>query len=79
VCRTWAQPGRWVRARRRHDADLAYGALVLAVAIRGGAVPGAVFRTDQGSAYTAEIPAGLQGLGIAQSMRRPGSSLWTTR
>src|SRR5215475_9804749 len=32
-----------------HDAALAYGALAMAVAVRGGAVPGVVFHTDQGS------------------------------
>jgi putative transposase len=32
-----------------HDAALAYGALAMAVAARGGAVPGVVFHTDQGS------------------------------
>ena len=36
-----------------HDAALAYGALAMAVAVRGGAVPGVVFHTDQGSEYTA--------------------------
>ena len=39
-------PGRRVRAH--HDAALAYGALAMAVAVRGGAVPGVVFHTDQG-------------------------------
>jgi putative transposase len=29
-----------------HDADLAYGALVMAVAVRGGAVPGVIMHTD---------------------------------
>jgi putative transposase len=29
-----------------HDAPLAYGALAMAVAVRGGAVPGVVFHTD---------------------------------
>ena len=29
-----------------HDADLAYGALAMAVAVRGGAVPGVIFHTD---------------------------------
>jgi hypothetical protein len=33
----------------RHDAALAYGALAMAVAVRGGQVPGVVFHTDQGS------------------------------
>ena len=32
-----------------HDADLAYGALAMAVAVRGGHVPGVIFHTDQGS------------------------------
>src|SRR6202040_1459557 len=36
-----------------HDAELAYGALVMAVAVRGGAVPGVIMHTDQGSEYTA--------------------------
>jgi putative transposase len=30
----------------RHDAQLAYGALAMAVAVRGGHVPGVVFHTD---------------------------------
>ena len=33
----------------RHDAALAYGALAMAIAVRGGLVPGVVFHTDQGS------------------------------
>ena len=32
-----------------HDAALAYGALTMAVAVRGGQAPGVVFHTDQGS------------------------------
>jgi putative transposase len=32
-----------------HDAQLAYGALAMAVAVRGGRAPGVVFHTDQGS------------------------------
>ena len=32
-----------------HDAGLAYGALAMAVAVRGGTVPGVIFHTDQGS------------------------------
>jgi transposase InsO family protein len=60
----------------RHDAVLAYGALAMAVAVRGGAVPGVVFHTDQGSEYTAgSFRAACQRLGIAQSMGRPGSAL----
>jgi hypothetical protein len=33
----------------RHDAQLAYGALAMAIAVRGGQVPGVIFHTDQGS------------------------------
>jgi transposase InsO family protein len=59
-----------------HDADLAYGALAVAVAVRGGAVPGVIFHTDQGSEYTAGLfRAACQRLSICQSMGRPGSAL----
>jgi putative transposase len=58
------------------DAALAYGALAMAVAVRGGAVPGVVFRTAQGSEYTAgSFRAACERLGIAQSMGRPGPAL----
>ena len=30
-----------------HDAELAYGALAMAVAVRGGAVPGVIMHTDR--------------------------------
>ena len=60
----------------RHDAALAYGALAMAVAVRGGQVPGVVFHTDQGSEYTARpFQAACQRLGVTQSMGRPGSAL----
>jgi len=59
-----------------HDAELAYGALVMAVAVRGGAVPGVIMHTDQGSEYTAAyFRAACQRLSISQSMGRPGSAL----
>ena len=59
-----------------HDAQLAYGALAMAVTIRGGQVPGVVFHTDQGSEYTARtVRSACARLGIAQSMGRPGSAL----
>lgn len=32
--------------REHHDAQLAYGALAMAVAVRGGAVPGVILHTD---------------------------------
>src|SRR5437764_967278 len=38
---------------QHHDAQLAYGALAMAVTVRGGQAPGVVFHTDQGSEYTA--------------------------
>jgi putative transposase len=59
-----------------HDAELAYGALAVAVAVRGGAVPGVIMHTDQGSEYTARLfRQACERLGIAQSMGRPGSAL----
>ncbi len=59
-----------------HDAQLAYGALAMAVTIRGGQVPGVVFHTDQGSEYTAgTVRAACERLGVHQSMGRPGSAL----
>jgi transposase InsO family protein len=59
-----------------HDAQLAYSALAMAVAVRGGQAPGVVFHTDQGSEYTAGlIRAACARLDIVQSMGRPGSAL----
>jgi putative transposase len=61
-----------------HNADLTYNALVMAVAVRGGkgAVTGVIFRTDQGSEYTAgTFRAACTRLGITQSMGRVGSAL----
>jgi putative transposase len=59
-----------------HDAQLAYGALAMAVAARGGQVPGVIMHTDQGSEYTAKAVRRACGrLGIRQSMGRPGSAL----
>jgi putative transposase len=61
-----------------HDARLAYGALAMAVAVRGGQVPGVILHTDQGSEYTAAtFRRACERLGISQSMGRPGSSLLT--
>ena len=60
----------------RHDAELAYGALAMAAAVRGGHVAGVIFHTDQGSEYTAGLfRAACRRLGILQSMGRPGSAL----
>jgi transposase InsO family protein len=59
-----------------HDAALAYGALAMAVAVRGGQVPGVIMHTDQGSEYTAGlVRRACDRLGIRQSMGRPGSAL----
>ena len=61
-----------------HDAELARAALCVAIAVRGGAVAGVLFHTDQGSEYTAgTFRAACTRLGITQSMGRPGSSLLT--
>src|SRR4029079_7388661 len=61
-----------------HDAALAYAALAMAVAVRGGrdAIAGVILHTDQGSEYTAGLPrAACDRWGIRQSMGRPGSAL----
>jgi len=59
-----------------HDAQLAYSALVMAVAVRGGQVPGVIMHTDRGSEYTAGlVRQACERLGITQSMGRPGSAL----
>jgi transposase InsO family protein len=59
-----------------HDAALAYGALAMAVAVRGGQAPGVILHTDQGSEYTAGAFRQACGrLSICQSMGRPGSAL----
>jgi putative transposase len=59
-----------------HDAALAYGALAMAVAARGGQVPGVTMHTDQGSEYTARaFRRACQRLSVTQSMGRPGSAL----
>jgi transposase InsO family protein len=59
-----------------HDAQLAYGALAMAAAVRGGQVDGVILHTDQGSEYTAGLfRTACTRLGIRQSMGRPGSAL----
>ena len=59
-----------------HDAQLAYSALVMAVAVRGGQVPGVIMHTDRGSEYTAGlVRQACHRLSISQSMGRPGSAL----
>jgi putative transposase len=59
-----------------HDAELAYGALAMAVAVRGGQVAGVIMHTDRGSEYAAGLfRAACERLGIRQSMGRTGSAL----
>ncbi len=59
-----------------HDAQLAYGALAMTVAVRGGQVPGVIFHSDRGSEYTAgAFRAACQRLSISQPMGRPGFAL----
>jgi len=61
-----------------HDAELAYAALAMAVAVRGGreVIAGVVLHTDQGSEYTARsFRTACARCGITQSMGRPGSAL----
>ena len=69
-------PRRRVRLGEHHDAQLAYGALAMAVAMCGGQVPGVILHTDQDSEYTAGLfRAGPPAAGHSQSMGRPGSAL----
>jgi len=59
-----------------HDAELAYGALAMAVAVRGGCINDVIMHTDQGSEYTARLfRAACTRLGMRQSMGRTGSAL----
>jgi putative transposase len=59
-----------------HDAQLAYGALAMAAAVRGDQVAGVILHTDQGSEYTAGFfRAACDRMRIQQSMGRPGSAL----
>jgi putative transposase len=59
-----------------HDAALARAALCVAIAVRGGAVAGVLFHTDQGSEYTANLFVdACRSAGVTQSMGRTGSAL----
>lgn len=57
-----------------HDAELATGALQMAVAVRGGDVAGVIFHSDKGSEFSAsDYAAACDRLGVTQSMGRVGS------
>jgi transposase InsO family protein len=61
-----------------HDAPLAYDALVIAVAVRGGkdVIANVIMHTDQGSEFTSTtFRAACERLDIRQSMGRVGSAL----
>ena len=76
-------PDEWVwknvkAMAAHHDAELARAALCMAIAVRGGAVAGVVFHTDQGGEYTAQLFAdACRRAGVTQSMGRTGSALDT--
>jgi putative transposase len=62
-----------------HDAALAYGALAMAVAVRGGQVPGVILHTDQGRS-TPLRRSGRPASGWACSSRWAGPGRpWITR
>jgi putative transposase len=62
-----------------HDAQLAYGALAMAVAVRGGQVPGVIMHTDQGR-NTPPRPSATRANGWASPSRWAGPAPpWTTR
>ena len=59
-----------------HDAELARAALCVAIAVRGGAVAGVIFHTDQGGEYTGNLfVEACRCAGVTQSMGRTGSAL----
>ena len=64
-----------------HDAQLAYSALVMAVTVRGGQVPGVIMHTDQGSVGSTPRPWSARSApGWASPSRWAGPGPhWTTR
>jgi transposase InsO family protein len=59
-----------------HDADLAAGAVQVAIAVRGGDVAGVVLHTDQGGEFTGgQLRRVCAAAGVVQSMGRTGSAL----
>ena len=62
-----------------HDAQLAYSALVMAVAVRGGQVPGVILHTDR-AASTPQAWSGRPAPGWVSASRWAGrAQRWTTR
>ena len=58
-----------------HDAELTRAALCVAIAIRGGAVAGVLFHTDQGGEYTGNLfVEACRSAGVTQSTGRTCSS-----
>ena len=62
-----------------HDADLAYGALAMAAAVRGGRTAGVIFHSDQGSEYTAARFRSACGRRASASRWACRARRWTTR
>ena len=59
-----------------HDAELARAALCVAITIRGGAVAGVLFHTDQGGEYTGNLFVNAcRSAGVTQSIGRTGAAL----
>jgi putative transposase len=58
-----------------HDAAAAYGAMAMAVTVRGGQVPGVIMHTGQGSEYTARaLQAACQGGGLGRGLQHPAAA-----
>ena len=60
--RSWTWPPGGVLGfalGEHHDAALTYGALAMAVAVRGGQVPGVIMHTDRGRIHRGRLPRGL--------------------
>jgi putative transposase len=74
---TWPPAGSWEFALgKRHDAQLAYGALAMAVAMRGGQAPGVIMHTDRAaSTPPASSAQPASGFPAASRWAGPGSAL----
>ena len=54
-----------------HDAALAYGALAMAVAVRGGQVPGVIFHSDRGS-LSGSLASPVRYFGMGENKEQVG-------